>query len=482
MADYMFLLESRLSPEQQALVARLQRHCQQAGLNLYLTGGPMRDLLAGGPIRTLDFTVEGNPLKLQKGLLAEGAEVRFADEEEQSIRLRRRSVRFRITAAHTETFERPGKPPEMRPAAIIEDLRRRGFTLDAIGLSLNPASRGLLLDPTNGLADIEARQIRMIHNYVFYEDPVRLLRAVRLQTRLQFTLEERTAARAAAARENDYLAHAYKASCGRELEAIAYEPDPAAVLKALDAEGLLAPVYGPAFKTAKMNLAGLSRLAPAAAELEEAGLTADAGPVALQFMIGDLPEKEQARLARLPMSKPLVSGWQSLPGDSKALAKRLAGGKEPSLAQLHDWLHDARPEVVLFLAATSSGPVQKRLKEFTSQLPRIRQQLPLRELQQWGLSPNAPQFHDVMQRIFRRLLEGEGRTPPEVRAVMEEEAARSGVAPASEAGGAEAKGKGRRGGRAGKPASPAAAKPAKPAKAAAPVKVRTPNPAARKKK
>lgn len=463
MADYIFLLESRLSPEQQALVARLQRHCQQAGLNLYLTGGPMRDLLAGGPIRTLDFTLEGNPLKLQKGLVTEGAEVRFADEEEQSVRFRLRAVRFRLTAAHTEIFERPGKPPEMRPAAIIEDLRRRGFTLDAIGLSLNPGSRGLLLDPTNGLADIEERQIRMIHNYIFYEDPVRLLRAVRLRTRLGFSLEERTAARAAAARENQYLERAYRSSCGRELEAIAYEPDAAAVLKALEAEDLLAPVYGAAFKTAKMNLAGLGRLAAAAGELEEAGLTADPGPVALEFMLGDLPEKEQTRLSRLPMSKPLVSGWQTLRAECKALAKRLSGGKEPSLAQTHDWLHQARPEAVLALAATASGPAQKRLQAFTAELPRIRQQLPLRELRQWGLSPDAPQFHDVIERVFRRLLEAPAHATADVKAILEEEAARAGARPAApESAPAKPKGKGARASQAARPAAsrPAASKPA----------------------
>lgn len=429
MSDYMFLLESRLSPEQQALVARLQRHCQQAGLNLYLTGGPMRDLLAGGPIRTLDFSLEGNPLKLQKGLVAEGAEIRFADEEEQSVRFRLRAVRFRLSAAHTEVFDRPGKPAGIRPAAIIEDLRRRGFSLDAIGLSLNPGSRGLLLDPTNGLADIEARQIRMIHNNVFFDDSVRLLRAVRLRTRLGFALEERTAARAAAARENQYLERATKSSCGRELEAIAYEPDPAAVLKALEAEDLLAPVYGPAFKTAKMNLAGLSRLTAAEAELEEAGLTADPGPVALEFMLGDLGDKDQARLSRLPMSKPLVSGWQSLRAESKALAKRLGGGKEPSLAQVHDWLHEARPEAVLALAATAGDAVQKHLKAFAAELPRIRQQLPLRELQQWGLSPDAPQFHDVIERVFRRLLEAPGPGPADVKMILEQEAARAGARP-----------------------------------------------------
>jgi len=61
MPDYMFLLESRLSPEQRAALVRVQELARAQDSNVYLTGGAVRDLISGMPIRDLDFTVEGNP-------------------------------------------------------------------------------------------------------------------------------------------------------------------------------------------------------------------------------------------------------------------------------------------------------------------------------------------------------------------------------------------------------------------------------------
>ncbi|MGH9543443.1 MAG: hypothetical protein ACRD2H_16375, partial [Terriglobales bacterium] len=427
MADYIFLLETRFSAEQQAVAAAMQRLCQQAGLNLYLTGGPMRDLLAGAPIRTLDFSIEGNPLRLQKPLAAEGVQVLAVDDDEQSLRLRYHAVRFRVTAAHSEAYEQFGRPPVLKAATIVDDLRRRGFTLDAIGLSLNAASRGLLLDPTNGLADIEARQIRMIHNYVFYEDPVRLLRAVRLETRLGFAIEERTAARMAAAREGGYLDHAQKGALGRELEALAYEPDPAAVLKALEKSELLEKAFGKGFRTSKMNLAALTRLPTAMQQMEEAGLSADSGPVTLHCMLEEQPAKEQARLFHLGLSKPLVAGSQRLPAEAKAVQKQMFAKSAAFLAGLHDLLHHVRTEAVLFLFLAGNAKAQKKLKDFTVRIPEIRQQLPLRELQQLGVHPDAPRFHDVIEKIYRRLLEGKLRGAEQITAALKQEAERAGA-------------------------------------------------------
>ena len=66
MPDYMFLLESRLSPEQRAVMMRVQELAAAMGFNLYLTGGTVRDLITGASLRDLDFTVEGNPSKMAR--------------------------------------------------------------------------------------------------------------------------------------------------------------------------------------------------------------------------------------------------------------------------------------------------------------------------------------------------------------------------------------------------------------------------------
>jgi len=73
MADYIYTLETRLSPDQQKAVALVLDAAKSAGMNLYLTGGAIRDIITGFPIRDLDFTVQGNALKLQKDLERAGA-------------------------------------------------------------------------------------------------------------------------------------------------------------------------------------------------------------------------------------------------------------------------------------------------------------------------------------------------------------------------------------------------------------------------
>jgi len=73
MPDYMYMLESRLSAEQRAAMMRVQELAAAASANVYLTGGAVRDLISGAPIRDLDFTIEGNPARLVRELEKRGA-------------------------------------------------------------------------------------------------------------------------------------------------------------------------------------------------------------------------------------------------------------------------------------------------------------------------------------------------------------------------------------------------------------------------
>src|SRR3979490_1811658 len=85
MPDYMFLLESRLSPEQRAVMLRVQELSAALGFNVYLTGGTVRDLVTGASLRDLDFTVEGNPSKIAHELEKGGARILVEDEKLRQV-------------------------------------------------------------------------------------------------------------------------------------------------------------------------------------------------------------------------------------------------------------------------------------------------------------------------------------------------------------------------------------------------------------
>ena len=103
MADYIYTMESRLSPDQQKGVSLVQDVTRAAGINLYLTGGAVRDIISGFNIRDLDFTVQGNPLKLQKELERAGAVIGGADEDTKTLFVQLPgNVRAEISMARTE--------------------------------------------------------------------------------------------------------------------------------------------------------------------------------------------------------------------------------------------------------------------------------------------------------------------------------------------------------------------------------------------
>src|SRR5271166_557539 len=138
MADYIYTMEIRLTPDQMKGVNLVQEVARTAGITLYLTGGAIRDIISGFTIRDLDFTVQGNPLKLQKELERAGATISSADDDVKTLFLvLPGKVRAEISSARTERYDKVGKPPVITPATIIEDLRRRDFTVNAMALSLN---------------------------------------------------------------------------------------------------------------------------------------------------------------------------------------------------------------------------------------------------------------------------------------------------------------------------------------------------------
>ena len=85
MADYIYTMEIRLTPDQQRGVTLVQDIARAGGMNIYLTGGAVRDIISGFPIRDLDFSVQGNPFKLQKDLERAGVRIAGTDDDLKTL-------------------------------------------------------------------------------------------------------------------------------------------------------------------------------------------------------------------------------------------------------------------------------------------------------------------------------------------------------------------------------------------------------------
>src|ERR1700690_2045756 len=272
MPDYMYLLESRLSPEQRAVLERVKELARSQELNIYLTGGAVRDLISGQPIRDLDFTVEGNPVRMVRELEKGGA--RTVSESE---RIRHYEMTFAgdvdgsISAARDDVYERPGTKPDYRFAGIMEDLRRRDFSVNAIAISLNAQSKGLLLDPMNGLADLERQEVRALSIHAFTNQPIRLLRILRYAARMGFKIESRTQEWFELAIERGVTGRIEGAEVGHEMRALAREDMPVATLKLWESHEMLALIH-PSLQKRKPDYDSLNKLARVRFNLYNAGL------------------------------------------------------------------------------------------------------------------------------------------------------------------------------------------------------------------
>jgi tRNA nucleotidyltransferase/poly(A) polymerase len=417
----MFLLESRLSPEQRAAMMRVQELSSALGFNLYLTGGTVRDLVTGATLRDLDFTVEGNPTKLARELEKGGAEIVLEDEKLRHVEiLFAGECEGSIAAARDDHYVRPGTRPEVRWSTIMEDLRRRDFSLNAIAISLNPASRGLLLDPTNGLSDIERGEVRALTIHSFTNQPVRLLRVLRFAARMGFKVEARTQEWFELAIERELHKTIAPEDAGAELREAAREERPAVVLKAWEEHDLMDAV-SPVLAKKHPDYEAIGRLVKVREDLMMAGFRPRLATPMLLAILGKMKDRELSSV----LSK---AGFKSAEAaavvdfEEKALAvqKELLGRKLQAPIDTYKFIEKMSTEQLAYLLAESnnSGAVSK-IKAYLNKWRPMRSSLAVvgNELQALGMERGA-KFDEIVEQVFAMQLTGKGKTPEEREKIL----------------------------------------------------------------
>jgi tRNA nucleotidyltransferase (CCA-adding enzyme) len=415
MADYIYSMETRLTPDQQRGVNLVQEIAQHAGLNLYLTGGTIRDLVTGFPIRDVDLSIQGNPLKLQRELEKAGISVQGLDEELRTLHLLMPgNVRAELNMTRAESHDNPAKPPVVTPATINEDLRRRDFTVNAMALSLNRGSRGLLLDPFNGIADIEAKVLRVLHNYAFLEEPVRLIRATRLSARFHWPLEDRTQARYDTAKENDYIENIGKRAVGYELEQLAHEDDPLHIMRALDKEGWL-KVLHPHWSMAKIDSSELGQAVKTRQMMNDLGYSIETGPIMMYFLTRRMNDKDISEIQRMIPRRDFVEKWKHLEHGAHDLSKKLTSREAGTPSGAWKILTKASPEDILFLTLTvRQKAVDQKLKNFFGKWRQTKEKLPFPEMAELRITAQLPEYQKILDEAFLLLLDGKLRSHTEI--------------------------------------------------------------------
>lgn len=337
------LLEDLAIPQRRALdlvkEVAAEKECRP-----FLVGGPVRDLILGRHVIDIDLTLEDGASTYARAL---------AKRVEGRVRSYPQFLTYKVTAdalpevdiatARKERYRSPGALPSVTPGKLKDDLLRRDFSINALALDLLD---GTLHDPAAGEADIDGRIVRVLHERSFLDDPTRLFRAIRLATRLGFTIEAETARLMREALHGGALTTIAKERIWRELFLAMEEADAPRILAALRDEGALDVLFGPRPKDPQIlqRLEAARRQIDADPDLDRevlftgALLTGNASPVDLE---GSGFSQKRARN--------VVQIANELPRFSDALAEAESDG------QRFQVLRNASPEMLSVIAALRPG-------------------------------------------------------------------------------------------------------------------------------
>jgi len=369
---------------------------------VYLVGGAVRDVLMGEPNFDVDIAVEGDGIALGQALARElGGRVVPHEKFGTAIVLYGNAGRVDVATARTEFYDHPGALPTVEQASIRQDLYRRDFTINAMAVSLKGADFGRLVDYFGGHRDLAGGVVRVLHNLSFIDDPTRIFRAVRYETRYGFRMDAHTFGLAKACVEMDLVGELSSARVRDELQALLSEERAAESVRRMAELGIDRAIHS--------HLAAdeeAVRLIEAVDSLREAY-----APEAPAWRL------RLAVLARRLSSTEVLDWAEGLKlrrrdaeriADAVAVAPRLrdlvGATKEPAALWQRVAPHD--PDGALLALATSKGRARKRLERYFEELRDVTLEISGGDLAELGLG-ESPQVGAVLEELRRRKLNGE---------------------------------------------------------------------------
>lgn len=182
-------------PLEHPVFKTLSEIAEEEGVEAYVIGGYVRDLLLHRPSKDIDVVVHGSGIAL-----AEKAAERLGGLHVSVFKnfgtamFRYKGMEVEFVGARRESYRADSRKPIVEEGSIDDDQKRRDFTINALAISLNRADYGELIDPFGGVEHLEQRIIRtpLEPGITFSDDPLRMMRAVRFASQLNFRIEENT--------------------------------------------------------------------------------------------------------------------------------------------------------------------------------------------------------------------------------------------------------------------------------------------------
>ena len=369
---------------------------------IHLVGGAVRDVLMGEPTFDLDVAVEGDGIAFGRSL-AQALGGRAVPHEKfgTAIVLAPDGTRVDVATTRTEFYDYPAALPRVEQATLRQDLFRRDFTVNAMAVSLKGEDFGRLVDFFGGLADLEAKIVRVLHNLSFIDDPTRIFRAIRYENRYAFRMDAHTASLARACVDMSLVGELSSARLRDELQLLLGEARIEAAILRMGELGL-AQAIQPHLAADAQAVSLIGRLD---AERERLAPDVPAWRPRLAALARHLPPDELFDwFERLKLRRRDAERIADAVTVAPRLARLLSEADEPAdirrLVEPHD------PDGALFALVLAEEPARARLERYFAELRTVRLEITGGDLAGLGVT-ESPRVGEILEELLRRKLNGE---------------------------------------------------------------------------
>jgi putative nucleotidyltransferase with HDIG domain len=175
------------------LYLTIQREAERLGVEVYVIGGFVRDILLDRPNTDIDLVANTKGLELAQAC-AKALGIKKVDifKTYGTAHFRYKQLDIEFVNARKESYSRESRKPDVEQGTLEDDQNRRDFTINALAISLQVHNFGEVIDPFNGLADLENKILRtpLDPDITYSDDPLRMMRAIRFANQLHFRIEE----------------------------------------------------------------------------------------------------------------------------------------------------------------------------------------------------------------------------------------------------------------------------------------------------
>jgi tRNA nucleotidyltransferase (CCA-adding enzyme) len=388
-------------------ISALAKH---EGVRAYLVGGTVRDLLLGAENLDIDVVIEGDAVAFGE---------RLAHELHGTIVSHRRfgtcavttpeHVKIDFATARKEVYAKPAALPTVESALLKDDLARRDFTVNAMAVSLADHEFGHLIDFFDGASDIARKTIKALHDKSFIDDPTRIMRAVRFEQRLSFTIDTHTANLIHKSIEKEIYKKVTEPRLRDEIILMLKEKGPFNCVRRLDSFKGLKVIHpymrlhrelGAVFKAIDDACAWYQQHSPRRRSVEKwliylMALFEDVSSDGALYFCNKFELKRGERLRMMSYKK-----------SGRRVLKTLNSKRKILPSRIYRLLEPLSHEVTLLLMAASHSDIGKgRIMEFFHKYNGMRPSAKASDIKALGVKA-GPHFAKIMDKILMKKLDG----------------------------------------------------------------------------